>query len=146
MFFVIFSGGDFERGDGTGGKSIYGNRFPDENFKLKHTGPGVLSMANAGPDTNGSQVILFFSFIYSFIHLSHFIPHTHLIKWKCIDICLYFCQFFITLAETPWLDGRHVVFGKVLEGMDVVKKIESTPNTNSRPNQPVVIKNCGIQN
>ncbi|MBL8755633.1 MAG: peptidylprolyl isomerase [Planctomycetes bacterium] len=101
-------GGDFTRGNGTGGESIYGEKFKDENFQHKHTTPGLLSMANAGPNTNGSQ-------------------------------------FFITTAVTSWLDGKHVVFGKVADdaGLKVLKAMEAVGTRDGTPKQDVVIVDCG---
>jgi peptidylprolyl isomerase len=99
-------GGDFTRGNGTGGESIYGEKFADENFQLKHAGAGTLSMANAGPNTNGSQ-------------------------------------FFICTADTSWLDGKHVVFGRVVDGKDVINQMEAVGSRGGQTAKPVVIADCG---
>lgn len=99
-------GGDFTEHNGTGGRSIYGSKFEDENFLLKHTGPGILSMANSGPNSNGSQ-------------------------------------FFLTTERTEWLDNKHVVFGQVMSGLDVLRKIEKCGTKSGKPTDKVMISNCG---
>ncbi|KAJ1883329.1 Peptidyl-prolyl cis-trans isomerase-like 1 [Coemansia sp. RSA 486] len=100
-------GGDFVKKNGAGRMSIYGDKFDDENFDIKHTGPGILSMANSGPNTNG-------------------------------------CQFFLTLVETPWLDNKHVVFGKLVDGLLTLRKIENVPTgPDNKPKLPVTISECG---
>jgi cyclophilin family peptidyl-prolyl cis-trans isomerase len=104
----MVQGGDITRGDGTGGYSIYGEQFDDENFNLTHNQPGMLSMANSGPNTNNSQ-------------------------------------FFITIKKTPWLDNKHVVFGIIISGFDVIKKIETyETDDKDKPLQNIIIKNCGL--
>ena len=102
----MLQGGDFTHGTGIGGESIYGEKFADENFKFRHDTVGLLSMANAGPNTNGSQ-------------------------------------FFITTVKTPHLDGKHVVFGRVIEGMELVKRIESLGSGGGKTMLPIKIKSCG---
>jgi peptidyl-prolyl cis-trans isomerase B (cyclophilin B) len=105
---AVIQGGDFERGDGTGGFSIFGETFPDEPMGLKlQMSRGVVAMANAGPDTNGSQ-------------------------------------FFITVVQADWLNGKHVVFGRVLKGMDIIDEISDLPvdATSDKPLKPVIISGC----
>ncbi len=103
----MLQGGDFTQGNGRGGESIYGDDFDDENFRFTHDGPGVLSMANAGPNTNGSQ-------------------------------------FFITTVATPGLNGMHVVFGRVVKGMDIVKRVEALGSSGSgRTSKTIEITDCG---
>ena len=102
----MLQGGDFTNHNGTGGKSIYGKKFDDENFQLQHTGAGTLSMANSGPNTNGSQ-------------------------------------FFLTVEKTDWLDGKHVVFGNVVSGLNVVKKIEKFGSKSGKPSEKITITGCG---
>ena len=104
---TLSAGGDFLKGDGTGTTSIYGPMFADENFKLKHDAPGLLSMANSGPNTNG-------------------------------------CQFFVTCAKCDFLDNKHVVFGRVVDGLLIMRKIENVPTgANNKPKLPIVITQCG---
>merc|ERR1719333_522621 len=103
----MIQGGDFTRHNGTGGESIYGVTFKDENFIRKHTKPGLLSMANSGPNTNGSQ-------------------------------------FFITTVPTPWLDGKHVVFGEVVKGMDVVKAMEKLGSSSGKTSKKVICQDSGV--
>ncbi|KAG8574546.1 hypothetical protein GDO81_009222 [Engystomops pustulosus] len=103
----LCQGGDFTNHNGTGGKSIYGGKFEDENFILKHSAPGTISMANAGPNSNGSQ-------------------------------------FFISTIKADWLNGKHVVFGCVVEGMEVIKKMESYGSNSGKTSKKIVIADCGI--
>jgi len=102
----MLQGGDFTKGNGTGGKSIYGEKFADENFTQKHTKEGLLSMANAGPNTNGSQ-------------------------------------FFITTVKTSWLDGKHVVFGEVVQGLEIVKLVEGYGSQSGAPKKVIKIAESG---
>ena len=102
-------GGDFTNRNGTGGISIYGSKFKDENFTVKHTKKGQLSMANAGPNTNGSQ-------------------------------------FFITFAPCPWLDNKHVVFGEVIKGIEVIDELNRISSQSGKPQVAVTINDCGVIN
>ena len=143
---------------GRGGESIYGGKFNDENFKIKHTQPGLLSMANAGPNTNGTVIlawvccVIWACLISCFDKMNtpsllHACPHVVGVCALCGCCCracpLSGSQFFITTVPTSWLDGKHTVFGKVMEGMDVVKAIEAVGSQSDTPSKKVTITASG---
>jgi cyclophilin family peptidyl-prolyl cis-trans isomerase len=128
----MLQGGDFTNHNGTGGKSIYGAKFADENFKHKHNVPGLLSMANSGPNTNGSQATARLDNPFAFVSAAADAPPLTLL------------QFFITTVPTPHLDGKHVVFGKVVEGMGIVTQVERCGSRDGKTSRRITISDSGV--
>ncbi|KAJ8487358.1 hypothetical protein ONZ51_g4221 [Trametes cubensis] len=142
----MIQGGDIVEGNGTTGRSIYGPTFADESFRFPHDRPGLLSMANRGPHTNSSQVS---SVLRSRVRLDLYThapsPRRSSANLMCLTIAIRSLQFFVTTVAAPWCDGRNVVFGEVIRGMNVVRKIESYASDHIlyKPSVDIVIVHCG---
>lgn len=142
-------GGDFTRFNGTGGESIYGEKFADENFTLKHSTAGILSMANAGANTNGSQVSPEWISIFYRLQVSLLVTilampiMAYVVLTPQLNATHFPLQFFLCTAQTPWLDNKHVVFGKVISGMDVISAIEQVGSESGKTRVPVAIADSG---